>query len=465
MPRIPDAYYQLVMDHAPYLYVIPPDTPDYASGRAVSAAAFAIDFLLDAYRLESSSTVKMQIYAKLLSLADFILNQQCTNPDKLAYGGFRANENSTLYYSIDACRCIPALLKIYELTGRTRKQYFDAAKLAGYTFLKAMQDEDYGGFHRAVDLNDTVQTQMDVECLYGLIGLKMLAEIYDSINIQVYREMMSRAADFLKQGFEGFWLYYDPSDDKWHREGLNEQHVYADVYAYALLGLMDYEGWSLLCRKVYTYLNTVKPNSVYPAYNPAICWAGYIDVASHFPACDYYDAVTTGILWRIRRIHDLPSYRFSKEVLEKYEDEFMFWGVKQDDFTPVENKYGIITVSWLGSFLANYAEAPTTRFMQITKAHGEPIAYYMTKKVGEALDYMDPIDVEAVVTLARADEVLVEPGYLPSDYITVYTYAALRPRDKVRYGGKDYEVLNVQLYSWRGDPAYYKANCRRLIGA
>ena len=49
MGTVPEAYYQFVMDYAPCVYVIPPDTPDPAWGRAAFAAAFAIDFLSEAY--------------------------------------------------------------------------------------------------------------------------------------------------------------------------------------------------------------------------------------------------------------------------------------------------------------------------------------------------------------------------------------------------------------------------------
>ena len=43
-----------------------------------------------------------------------------------------------------------------------------------------MQDQQaYGGFARAVTIGDAWLLQLDVECLYGLIGLKMLAEKHD----------------------------------------------------------------------------------------------------------------------------------------------------------------------------------------------------------------------------------------------------------------------------------------------
>jgi len=47
--QVPDAYYNFIKDYAPYVYIIPPSTPDPTWGRAAFAAAFAIDFLYQAY--------------------------------------------------------------------------------------------------------------------------------------------------------------------------------------------------------------------------------------------------------------------------------------------------------------------------------------------------------------------------------------------------------------------------------
>ncbi|MEM3579574.1 MAG: hypothetical protein QW468_04770 [Candidatus Bathyarchaeia archaeon] len=343
MGTVPENYYDFVMDYAPYVYVIPPDTLDPEWGRAAFAAAFAINFLYEAYGAKQFEDRKTEIYNKIVSLADWVLTQQCTDPAKKAYGGFKSAENSTYYYAIDVCRVIPSLLKAYGITGNV--DYLDAAKLAGNTFLKAMQDQQsYGGFARAVDINDNWLLQLDVECLYGLIGLKMLAEKYDVANASLYQGMMAKAVDFLREGFENLWLYFDPADGEWHRVGLAENEVYDDPFAYALLGLYDYEGWSLSCQKVYNFINTIRASAQYPAYNSAICWAGYIDVVSRAPACDYYDAVTSGILWRIRRNHDKPSLAFSKQVIEKYAENFMFWGVKHSDYSPVGDKWAMATV-------------------------------------------------------------------------------------------------------------------------
>jgi len=459
---VPEAYYEFVMSYAPYVYVIPPNTPDPSFGRAAFAAAFAIDFLYEAYGSKQFENRKNDILNKIISLADWLLTQQCTDQQKKAYCGFKSNENSTYYYAVDACRVVPSLLRAYELTNNA--DYLNAAKLAADTFLKTMQDQQaYGGFAKAVTINDAWLLQMDVECLYGLIGLKMLAEKYDVANASLYQNMMIKAVGFLREGFEGLWLYFDPSDGNWHRVGLSENEIYDDPFAYALVGLYDYEGWSLSCQKVYNFINTIRASAQYPAYNPAICWAGYIDVVSRFPACDYYDAVTAGILWRIRKNHDKPSLAYSMKIIDKHQEEFMFWGVRHADYSPVENKKAMATVCWLGLLYINY-EDPVTRFTQILHSKGENVTLYPVREAADKVSYGEGIDIQAIVSPARIDEVLIEPGYIINDYITAYTFTPLRQHDKVRRKGIDYEVLGVQAFDWKGETAYFKANCRRLIG-
>jgi hypothetical protein len=459
---VPEAYYKFIIDYAPYAYVIPNSGPDMTFGKAAFAAAFATDFLYEVYSAKQFENRKTEIYNKIVSLTDWLLTQQCTDPQKKAYGGFKSTENSTYYYAVDACRVVPSLLKAYELTNDAG--YLDAAKLAGNTFLKNMQDQQtYGGFARAVDINDNWLLQLDVECLYGLISLKMLAEKYDAANASLYQNMIDKAVGFLRQGFENLWLYFDPTDDKWHRVGLSENLVYDDPFAYALVGLYEYESWSPSCQKTYNFINGIRASAEYPAYNPAICWAGYIDVTNRFPACDYYDAVTAGILCRIRKNHDKPSYAYSMKIIEKHQNEFMFWGVKHADYSPLENKQAMATVCWLAHLFLNYEE-PLTRFTQILKAQGETVTLYPIREATEKVSYSEGVDIQAIISPAKIDEVFIEPGYIINDYITVYAFTPLRQHDKIRRKGIDYEVLGVQTFNWKDETAYFRANCRRLIG-
>jgi hypothetical protein len=472
MALVPEAYYQFVVGYAPYVYIIPPDTPDPEFGRAAFAAAFAIDFLYEAYSEVQFESRREEISGKIASLADWILTQQCTDDGKLAYGGFKGNESGTEYYAVDACRVVPALLRAYEHTGTVA--YLDAAKLAGATFLYNMQhkpsqlgvhDKYYGGFAKAVTIADAWLQQMDIECLYGLVGLKMLCES-DPSNTSKYESMISDAASFYRYGFESLHVYYDPlptGDGDWHRTGLNDANVYDDSFAYALLGLHAYEGWSPSVQKTYNFLNAIKASVQHPAYNPAICWAGYIDVVARVPACDYYDAVTCGILWQIRKNHDKPSFELSMQIPDKHQDEFMFWGVKHADYSPIENKKALATVCWLGLFYLNY-ESPTTRFTQILRSKGETVTLYPIVEAEDQTSYGEAIDIKAIISPTRSEEVLIEPGYTTSDYVIIYVFTPLKHHDKVVWKGEGYEVLGVQAFDFAGETAYFKANCRRLTG-
>ena len=116
MAKVPEAYYQFIMDYAPYVYVVPGSGPDMTWGRAAFAAAFAVDFLFEAYFNQQFDDRSAEIEAKIVELADWIVTQQCTDSEKQAYGGFKSAEGSAQYYSVDACRTVPALLKAYELT-------------------------------------------------------------------------------------------------------------------------------------------------------------------------------------------------------------------------------------------------------------------------------------------------------------------------------------------------------------
>jgi hypothetical protein len=463
MGTVPEAYYQFVMDYAPYVYVIPPNTHDPAFGKGVLAASFAIDFLYDAYSAPQFEDRKIDIHAKIVSLADWVLTQQCSDPAKKAYGGFQSNETSTYYYSVDACRVIPSLLRAYELTGNS--SYLEAAKLAGATFLKTMQDQQaYGGFARAVTIGDAWLLQLDIECLYGLIGLKMLAETYDTSNIFIYQSIVSKAIGFLRAGFENLWLDFDPTDGKWHRVGLSENEIYDDPFAYALLGLYAVEGWSVSCQKVYNALNSIRASAKYPAYDPAVCWAGYIDVISRFSACDYYDAVTSGILWKIRQNHDQTSLKLSVEIIGNHVEEFMFWGAKHADFSYVENKQAMVTVCWLAQLFLHYEE-PTTQFTRILKSKGETVTLYPVREASATVDYGEPLDLLAVVSSLKAEQVMLEAGYYLNDYVAFYTFLPVRVHDKIRRQGEDYEIQTVTPFTFANQRFYFKSVARRLISS
>jgi hypothetical protein len=446
--------------------------PDPAFMRGTFAAAFAVEFLYEAYSASQFVSKQSEILAKIVSLADWLLTQQCVDVGKKAYGGFKNGESASEYWSIDAGRAIPALLKAYALT--LDADYLDAAKLAGYTFLYNMQqqpvilgvhDRYYGGFAKYVTLTDAWSQHMAVEDLYDLIGLKMLADTYDSANASRYNTMMSDAVAFLRDGIEALWLYFDPlpsGDGAWHRVGLNNTEVYDDPISFALLGLYYYESWSPSCQRVYNFVQSIRASGQYPAYWPEICWPGYLDVVTRFPACPYYDAITTGILWKIRRERDPPSFKLAHDVVAKYSDEFLNWGPLFTDFSPVTPAKAMANVTWLARMFLNYEE-PSTQFTRILNSKGEAVLLYPVRQAVEIVSYGEPLDVLAVISPLRAEQVLIEPGYYLDDYLAFYTFLPVRSHDKIRRQGEDYEVQTVTPFTYANQRFYFKSAARRLI--
>jgi hypothetical protein len=448
------------------------DGPDPSFGQGVMAAAFAIDFLYQAYSSSQFAANQAAILAEIQSLANFIVSQQCTNASKKAYGGFASSIGSTQYYSVDAARCIPSLLRAYALTKTAG--YLSAAILAGLTFLYNMQrqpvalgvhDKYYGGFARYVDINDNWSRYMDVEPIYGFIGLQMLAQTYDIGNAATYNSIMSDAISFLRSGFEQLYLWFDPKptgDGNWHRVGSPETQVYDDPISFALLGLYTYEGWSASCQKVYAFIQTIRASAQYPAYNPYICWPGYIDVVTRFPACAYYDAITTGILGQIRKAHDKPAYALDMQILNQYQTQFMYWGPQYTDYSPITAQKATANVSWLAQFYLNYQD-PVTDFTELLTLNGNQLLLYPVQQAADQVTWGPSITLLGMVTLGAVGEIVLEPGYITEAHITVYTFLPVRVHDKIRYSGEDYEVITVSDYDLNGDPLFYKSVCRRLI--
>jgi hypothetical protein len=446
--------------------------PDPAFMHGAFPAAFAIEFLYEAYSASQFSARQAEILAKIVSLAEWLLTQQCTDNLKKAYGGFKNSETGTEYWSIDGGRCIPPLLKAYALTSTAG--YLDAAKLAGYTFLYNMQhkpseegvhDKYYGGFARYVTIGNDWSQPMNCEDLYDFIGLKMLAETYDTANKTRYETMMADAVGFLREGFEQLYLWFDPKpsgDGKWHRVGINETEVYDDPMSFALLGLYTYESWSVTCQRVYNFIQSIRASGQYPAYWPEVCWPGYLDVVTRFPACAYYDALTTGILWKIRKERDPPSFKLAHDVVSKYGDEFLYWGPVFTDYSPITAQKAMANVTWLARMFLNYQD-PLTRFVQILNGKGEAVLLYPIRQAVETVSYGEPLDVLAIVSPVRVEEVLLEAGYLLNDYLAFYTFVPVRNHDKIRRKGEDYEIQTLQPFTYENQTIYFKSIARRLL--
>ncbi len=131
------------------------------------------------------------------------------------------------------------------------------------------------------------------------------------------------------------------------------------------------------------------------------------------------------------------------------------------DYGFVENKQAMATVSWLAQLLVGY-EAPVTRFTQILNSKGEDLTLQPITEAGEKSSYGEAVDLKAIVLPWKAEEILLEPGTVFSDYIVLHVFAPIRHGDLIRRNGADYEALTVQEFTFKNETAYYKATCRRL---
>src|SRR4030067_1684445 len=96
------------------------------------------------------------------------------------------------------------------------------------------------------------------------------------------------------------------------------------------------------------------------------------------------------------------------------------------------------TVSWLAKLLVNY-EAPVTRFTQILTSKGENLTLQPITDAGETASYGEAVDLKAIVLPWKAEEILLEPGYVASDYIVLHVFAPIRNGDLIRRNGADTE--------------------------
>ena len=140
----------------------------------------------------------------------------------------------------------------------------------------------------------------------------------------------------------------------------------------------------------------------------------------------------------------------------------MYWGAKFSDYSPVENKKSIVTVSWLSILFLNYSP-PITVFTRILRSHGEDVTLYPVIEAEESVSYGEGVTIKALVSPSRTDEIIMELGYVVNDYITLHTFVPIRHHYKIRHKGIDYEVGPVEDYSFQGQLMSRRAVCRRLI--
>jgi hypothetical protein len=324
-----------------------------------------------------------------------------------------------------------------------------------------VHDQYYGGFAQAITLDDVWLGEMHIIDLYGLLGLKML---HEKTGNSQFETMMHEAMEFYRNGFEELYSRFCPKptgDGNWHRVQESDV-IYDDDFGYALVGAFCYEGYSSTVKQVYEAINGIGPSADYPGYIPELCWSGYVDVVARKVDSDYYDAVASGILWRIRKGYDKSALEFSYNVIGAHPEEFMFWGAKFKDYSKVENKQSIVTVSWLACLFLN-CQPPLTPFTKILRSSGSDISVFPVVGAEDCVEYGESITIKGLVCPAQSNEIILEAGYVINDYIFVHVFAPIRQHYKLRYQGSDYEVGPVSSYSFRGQLLSRSAVCRRLI--
>jgi hypothetical protein len=180
------------------------------------------------------------------------------------------------------------------------------------------------------------------------------------------------------------------------------------------------------------------------------------------PACEYYDCVTVGILCGIRNAYDSLALDQSVKALLAKPDNFMFWGVKFSDYSPVESKKSTVTVSWLAHLLLNYSPL-TSIFTRILRVHGRPVTLYCRRETNGDVGYSEAAEIMAIVNPAQASETLIQPGYASSDVIRVFTVSNIQHRDKIAFDAEEYEVGPVEEFCFQNQLMYRTAVCKRLI--
>ena len=150
------------------------------------------------------------------------------------------------------------------------------------------------------------------------------------------------------------------------------------------------------------------------------------------------------------------------QVISKYQDEFLFWGPVFTDYSPITPQKAMANVTWLAELFLNYQD-PVTDMTRAIDLNGENLILHSVEEAADQVAWSEGLSIKGLVTMGAAGEIVIEPGYITEDHITVYSFLPVRVHDKIRRRGVDYEVLTVQVLDLNGDPQYFKAVCRKLI--
>src|SRR3972149_9283832 len=142
----------------------------------------------------------------------------------------------------------------------------------------------------------------------------------------------------------------------------------------------------------------------------------------------------------------------------------MYWGTLYTDYTPLVTQKAMANNSWLGLLFLNYSD-PVTPFTRILRKHGENLLLFPIIQAAETVSYAVAIDIQAIVSPVRVEEIVPEAGYILTDYLVLHVFVPVRHHDKIRRKGVDYEVAEIQEFDFQGDTVFRRLVCRRLLGA
>lgn len=305
-----------ILTHAPYKqWDLATGTPNLGIGRTPGAACEAVSFLVKDWRV---NRVPGSL-AKARELADWVAALQAADEALPIPGGVPSTPDlaapaSDYRYSIDAAFCGMSMLDLNNAVPNAKWR----RSASGFgRFLLAMMRGGSGlpaGHGDRGLCESVIQTREGVawNCrryVKNLIALPFLAQLDRIQKTRSYAKAAAEVRATLVPGLTGFWEYADGpvTTPTWHRvEGPHREpnrFVFGDTLAYALKGLVAYEGVSPVTQSIYREIVSSQGNSGRTqAYDPRIALAGYIIGGERAadPLSAYYDLVTLGLLYDVR---------------------------------------------------------------------------------------------------------------------------------------------------------------------
>lgn len=359
-----------VIKSAPYKqWNLQTGAPNMTIGRTPGAGCEAISFFAADMRANQNQASQ----AKAIELADWVIALQARKG--AAAGGVPSTPDlpapsNAYYYAIDAAFCGTAMLDLHSVTGDQR--YADSAANFGSFILRSMRSSRNS---RTDDLDDRAPCEYVIQeprrsakwkCQHfvkNLVALPFLMRLDQIKPGQGYALAARNMRAALVPGLMGLWEYYEPDEDRpgWRRINgpYREENyfIFGDTIAYALTGLVAYEGASTDVVQLYTRIANAKGRlPAVAAYDGRIAFAGYLLAdGSPDPASAYYDTVTIGLLQPVRR-QIAPNDAARADTIIRTEiasRPSIGWSLTMDRAMNQQSSGDISTLSALGKALIN----------------------------------------------------------------------------------------------------------------